>query len=49
MVTTTILDLMGVLFLVAFAWFVWPPAALLVIAAAFLLSSWLLSSAGGKS
>lgn len=39
-VLTTVLDLFGVVCLAAFAWFVWPPAALLVVAVAALLASW---------
>lgn len=37
---TTLLDLLGAAALGAFAWFVWPPAALLVVGAAALLASW---------
>lgn len=36
---TTLLDLLGVLCLAAFAWFVWPPLALLVVASAALVVS----------
>ena len=39
-VLTTVLDLFGVVCLAAFAWFVWPPAALLVVAVAALFASW---------
>lgn len=44
---TTALDVLGVLCVAAFAWFLWQPAALLVLGAAFLLVSWRRS--GGKS
>lgn len=37
---TTVLDLLGVACVAAFAFFVWPPACLLVIGAAALLMSW---------
>ncbi|NYD44010.1 hypothetical protein [Nocardioides panaciterrulae] len=37
---TTALDLLGVACLAGFAWFVWPPAALLVVGAVALLVSW---------
>ena len=37
---TTTLDVLGALCVAAFAWFVWPPAALLVAGTAFLLVSW---------
>ena len=43
----TALDLIGVACLAAFAWFVWPPSALLVVGAAILLVSWRRS--GGAS
>lgn len=36
----TLLDLLGVSCLAAFAAFLWPPAALLVVGAALLLASW---------
>lgn len=36
---TTILDLFGAGLLVAFAWFLWPPAALLVGGLALLIAS----------
>ena len=39
-VFTTLLDLFGVGCLAAFFWFVWPPAALLPLAAAALFASW---------
>ncbi len=45
---TTILDVLGVLLLAAFAWFAWPPAALLVLAVALLLASWRMSKGGGS-
>lgn len=41
---TTILDILGVIFLASFAYFIWPPAPLLVIGAAALLISWRLTS-----
>lgn len=39
-VVTTILDLIGIICLAVFAWFVWPPAALIPVAVASLLASW---------
>ena len=45
---TTVLDLLGVVLLAAFAAFIWLPAALLVLAVAALAASWRLS-VGGKS
>lgn len=39
-VVTTVLDLIGIVCLAVFAWFVWPPAALLPVAAGALLASW---------
>jgi len=39
-VLTTVLDLFGVVCLAGFVWFVWPPAVLLVVAVAALLTSW---------
>lgn len=36
----TALDILGVACLAAFAWFAWPPAALLVLGVAALLVSW---------
>lgn len=37
---TDLLDLAGIACLAVFAWFVWPPAALLVVGLAALLISW---------
>ena len=37
---TTILDLLGALLMVAFAFIVWPPLALLIGGAVLLLASW---------
>lgn len=37
---TTALDLLGVVCLAAFAWFVWEPAPLLVVGAFALAASW---------
>ncbi|MEY3734092.1 MAG: hypothetical protein RL347_1451 [Actinomycetota bacterium] len=37
---TTVLDVVGIFCLAAFAWFVWPPACLIVFGAALLLISW---------
>lgn len=37
---TTLLDIAGALLLALFAFFVWPPAALLVLGASALLVSW---------
>lgn len=36
---TTLLDLLGVACLAAFAWFLWPPAALAVVGVLALLAS----------
>lgn len=41
---STILDLVGVTALAAFAGFIWLPAALLVVGIAALLASWRLSA-----
>lgn len=43
-VMTTVADVVGVLLLAAFAWFCWPPAALLVAGVASLVASWQLSA-----
>lgn len=40
---TTLLDLLGLLLLAAFAWFVWPPATLAVLGIGALLASWRLT------
>lgn len=40
---TTILDVLAALLVVAFAFFVWPPLALLAGAGALLAASWALS------
>ena len=37
---TTVLDLLGVACVAAFAFFLWPPACLLVLGVAALLMSW---------
>lgn len=37
---TTLLDLLGVACLAAAAFFIWPPACLIVIGAACLFASW---------
>ena len=42
---TTVLDLLGASCLAVFAFFVWPPACLLVVGVAALLISWRSSSA----
>jgi hypothetical protein len=39
-VVTTLLDLLGALLLVVFAFIVWPPLALLIGGAMLLLASW---------
>lgn len=36
---TTLLDLLGIVLLAAFAWFIWPPLVLLVVGVFALLSS----------
>ena len=47
---TTVLDILSVVCLAAFAWFVWPPLVLLVVAAAALFSSWMATTkAAGKA
>lgn len=46
-VVTTVLDIFGVGCLAVFAWFVWPPAVLLVLAVAAFLASWVASRGGG--
>lgn len=38
--TTTVLDILGVLAITAFAFLVWPPACLLVLGVAALIASW---------
>lgn len=43
---TTVLDILGVVCIAAFAWFVWPPLVLLVVAAAALTASWNATKAG---
>lgn len=40
---SSLLDVVGVACLAAFAWFVWPPLSLLVAGAAMLLVSWRLT------
>ena len=47
-VVTTVLDLVGVVCLAGFAWFVWPPATLFVVAVAALVASWSMQR-GGRS
>jgi hypothetical protein len=37
---TTLLDIAGALLVASFAFFVWPPAALLVLGVAVLFASW---------
>jgi hypothetical protein len=37
---TTFLDVFGAAALAGFAFFIWPPAALLVVGAALLFASW---------
>jgi hypothetical protein len=37
---STVFDVVAVLCIAAFAWFVWPPLVLLVVAAAALAASW---------
>lgn len=46
MKVTDVLDVLGVLALVAFAYLIWPPAALAVAGVAFLAASFLLSRRG---
>ncbi|BDY31404.1 hypothetical protein hbim_05356 [Mycolicibacterium mageritense] len=47
-VVTTVLDLFGVGCLAAFAWFVWPPAVLVVLAGAAFLASWIANRGDGS-
>ncbi len=42
-VVTTFLDALGLAALAGFAWFIWPPAAFLVIGASLLFVSWQMS------
>lgn len=42
---TTALDLVGVICLAAFAWFIWPPLVLVVAAGSAIAVSWLLERA----
>lgn len=44
---TTVLDILGILLLAAFAFAVWPPAALLVLGVSSLLVSWRLAAPAG--
>lgn len=37
---TTVLDILGIVCVAAFAYFIWPPAALGVVGVAALLASW---------
>lgn len=46
-VVTTVLDLIGIVCLVAFAWCVWPPAALLVAGVAAVVASWVAQRGDG--
>lgn len=41
---TTLLDILGVAFLAAFAWFIWPPLVLAVVGLAVLAASWMAAS-----
>ena len=43
---TTVLDILGVVCIAVFAWFVWPPLVLLVVAAGALVASWSATRAG---
>ena len=45
----TFLDILGAAALAAFAWFIWPPAALLVLGLAALAASWRLAKGGDPS
>jgi len=45
---TDVLDALGVVVLAAFAFFIWPPAALLVVGAALLLTSFVRVRGGRK-
>lgn len=45
-VVTTVIDLIGVVCLAGFAWLVWPPAVLLVLACAAFLASWSVNRGG---
>ncbi len=46
---TTILEVTGAFLIVAFAFIVWPPLALLVAGALCLLASFLITRSGGDS
>jgi uncharacterized membrane protein len=45
---TDVLDVLGIVLLVAFAFLIWPPAALAVAGAAILAASFFLSRRGRK-
>lgn len=47
-VVSTVLDVVGALMLVAFAFFIWPPAALAAAGGLCLLVSWQMSRRGGR-
>lgn len=47
-VVTTVLDLIGIVCLATFAWFVWPPAVLLPVAVGAFVVSWS-ANRGGDS
>jgi hypothetical protein len=42
-VLTTLLELAGIGLLAAFAWFIWPPACLLVLGVAAVVLAWRLA------
>ena len=46
---TTALDVSGVVCVLAFLWFVWPPLSLLGLGAALLLASWTSSGRGRRA
>ena len=43
---TTVLDVAGVVCVLAFLWFVWPPLSLLGLGVALLLASWVAEGSG---
>lgn len=43
---TTVLDVAGVVCVLAFLWFVWPPLPLLGLGVALLLASWVAEGSG---
>lgn len=44
---TTLLELLGIVLVAVFAWFVWPPLPLLVVGVALLVAAWSFERRGG--